>query len=136
MSHRHFPFVVLEIEAENLQRAGTFYSAIFGWSFAESDIEQGALEAELGGDQDTMVRVHLRPRDPLDGLAGRVRRAPQGDGHALCVHDLAPILAGIVAAGGQLIAGPVDVPGVGRRLYVRDTEGNEVAILEPSHNSH
>lgn len=130
--HRHFPFVVLEIEADNLRRAGTFYSTIFGWSFAESDIESGALEAELGGDHDTMVRVHLRPRDALDGLPAPLVRAA---GPALCVHDLAPILAGVVAAGGQLIAGPVDVPGVGRRLYVRDTEGNEIAILEPSHES-
>jgi len=133
MPHRHFPFVVLEIEADNLRRAGTFYSAIFGWSFADSDIEGGALEAELGGDHDTMVRVHLRARDPLTG-APPARQATQGP--ALCVHDLAPILAGIVAAGGQLIAGPIDVPGVGRRAYVRDTEGNEVALLEASHESH
>ena len=133
MSHRHFPFVVLEIEADNLRRAGTFYSSIFGWSFAESDIESGALEADLGGDHDTMVRVHLRARGPLHGLPVPLVRAT---GPELCVHDLAPILAGVVAAGGQLIAGPLDVPGVGRRLYVRDTEGNEVAILEPSHESH
>jgi len=132
MSHRHFPFVVLEIEADNLRRAGTFYSSIFGWSFTESDIERGALDADMGGDHDTMVRVHLRVRSPLGGLEAPAARSA---GPALCVHDLAPILAGVVAAGGQLIAGPVDVPGVGRRLYVRDTEGNEVAILEPSHES-
>ena len=136
MSHRHFPFVVLEIEAENLQRAGSFYSEIFGWSFTESAVELGALEADLGADHDTMVRVHLRPRDLLDGLAGPVRGALQGAGHSLCVHDLGPIVAGVVAAGGQLIAGPIEIPGLGRRLYVRDTEGNEVAILEPSHASH
>ena len=128
MSHRHFPFVVLEIEAENLQRARTFYASMFGWSFALSDVEAGALEAELGADQDTMVRVRLRPRNATGSAASASR-----EGHSVCVHDLAPILAGVVAAGGQLIAGPVDVPGVGRRLYVRDSEGNEVAILEPSH---
>jgi uncharacterized protein len=133
MSHRHFPFVVLEIEAENLQRAGAFYSTIFGWSFTESDVELGALEAELGGDHDTMVRVHLRTRDPLAPGLTLVGRAARGPDHSLCVHDLTPILAGVVAAGGQLISGPVDVPGLGRRLYVRDTEGNEVAIVEPAH---
>lgn len=135
MPHRHFPFVVLEIEADDLRRAGRFYTSIFGWSFVESDAEIGALEAVLGGDHDTMVRVHLRARDPLDGLAAPVARAAPGQGHSLCVRDLAPILAGVLAAGGQLIAGPVDVPGLGRRLYVRDTEGNEVAILEPSHHN-
>lgn len=135
MPHRHFPFVVLEIGAENLQRAGSFYSAVFGWSFSENPLEPGALEADLGADHDTMVRVHLRARDPLD-LVATAGRAARCDGHALWVRDLAPILAGIVAAGGQLIAGPVDVPGLGRRLYVRDTEGNEVAILEPLHPGH
>ena len=132
MPHRHFPFVVLEIGAENLQRAGAFYSSIFGWSFSMSPMEPGALEADLDADHDTMVRVHLRARDPLAGVPP-TGSAAQSDGHSLCVRDLAPILAGVVAAGGQLIAGPVDVPGLGRRLYVRDTEGNEVAILEPAH---
>ena len=135
MAHRHFPFVVLEIEAENLERAGSFYSAIFGWSFTESAMVPGALEAELGTDHDTMVRVHLRARDPVAGPGKASGPTVQRHGHSLCVDDLAPILAGVVAAGGQLIAGPVDVPGLGRRLYVRDTEGNEVAVLEPSHDS-
>jgi predicted enzyme related to lactoylglutathione lyase len=136
MPHRHFPFVVLEIEAENLQRAGSFYSTIFGWSFTESAIELGSLEADMGADHDTTVRVHLRARHPLPRLGAPIGRAAPAHAHSLCVHDLSPILAGVVAAGGQLIAGPVDVPGLGRRLYVRDTEGNEVAILEPSHESH
>ena len=57
MSHRHFPFVVLEIEAENLQRAASFYSAIFGWTFAHSVVQRGALDADLGADHDTTVRV-------------------------------------------------------------------------------
>jgi predicted enzyme related to lactoylglutathione lyase len=61
MAHRHFPFVVLEIEAENLQRAGSFYSAIFGWSFSASDAHARAVEAELDGDHDPVVRVHARP---------------------------------------------------------------------------
>lgn len=132
MSHRHFPFVVLEIEAENLQRAGSFYSRIFGWTFIESDMELGALEAPLGADHDTMVRVHLRTGDPLATGPTLRGRAPRGTGHSLCVHDLTPILAGVVAAGGQLISGPVDMPGLGRRAHVRDTEGNELAIIEPS----
>lgn len=130
MSDRHFPFVVLEIEADDLQRAVSFYSAIFGWSFTDSVVERGALDADLGGDHDTTVRVHLRARHPPPGPAAHRH------GHSLCVHELAPVMAGVVAAGGRLIAGPVDVPGLGRRLYVRDTEGNEVAILEPSHESH
>jgi predicted enzyme related to lactoylglutathione lyase len=34
------------------------------------------------------------------------------------------------------MAGPADVPGVGRRLHIRDTEGNDVSILEPAHERH
>lgn len=129
MPHRHFPFVVLEIEAEDPQRAASFYSAIFGWTFTDSVMERGARDADLGGDHDTTVRVHLRTRHRLPGPAAHRHE------HSLCVHDLAPILAGVVAAGGQLIAGPVHVPGLGRRLYLRDTEGNDLAILEPAHES-
>lgn len=135
MSHRQFPFVVLEIEADDLQRAASFYSAIFGWTFTDSVVERGALDADLGADHDTLVRVHLRARHRPAGPAARHRPAAPAHGHSLCVHDLASVMAGLVAAGGQLIAGPAHVPGLGRRLYVRDTEGNDVAILEPSHGT-
>ena len=133
MSHRHLPFVVLEIEADDLARARSFYSAVFGWSFADSAVEQGALEAEMGGDRDTVVRVHLRVRDPVAFQPSPIERAERRHSHFLCVHDLTPLLKSVVEAGGQLIAGPTEVPGLGSRLYILDTEDNEVAVLQPEH---
>ena len=130
---RHLPFVVLEIEAEDLERARSFYSAVFGWSFADSAVEKGALEAEMVGDHATVVRVHLRVRDPSVRPPTQIERASRRYGHFLCVHDLTSILHTVVEAGGRLVAGPTEVPGVGRRLYILDTEDNEVAVLEPAH---
>jgi predicted enzyme related to lactoylglutathione lyase len=51
------------------------------------------------------------------------------------VHDLTPLLKRIVEAGGQLVAGPTEIPGLGSRLYILDTEGNEVSVLQPEHAS-
>ncbi len=135
MSQRHFPFVVLEIEVDDLGRASSFYSAIFGWTFAESVAEHGALEAEILEDHDTMVRVHLRARDAVASPTSENEGSAHRYRHSLCVRDLEPILERVEEAGGRLISGPVDVPGLGRRLYIHDTEGNEVAILEPMHAS-
>jgi len=133
MPHRHLPFVVLEIEAEDVARARSFYSAVFGWSFVDSAAEPGALEAQMGGDDDTIVRVHLRARHPVATPPSQVERADRRHGHSLCVRDLASILKRVVEAGGQLVAGPTEVPGLGSRLYILDTEDNEVAILQPEH---
>jgi hypothetical protein len=135
MPHRHMPFVVLEIEADDLARARSFYSAVFGWSFADSAVEQGALEAEMGGDRDTVVRVHLREREPSSFPPSPIERAERRHSHFLCVHDLTPLLKRIVEAGGQLVAGPTEIPGLGSRLYILDTEGNEVSVLQPEHAS-
>lgn len=132
MPHHHLPFVVLEIEADNLERARSFYSAVFGWSFFDSAVEQGALEAEMGRDHDTVVRVHLRVRGPLVSPTSHIERAVPRHGHSLCVGNLTSILRTVVEAGGQLVAGPTEVPGLGRRLYILDSEDNEVAILEPA----
>jgi predicted enzyme related to lactoylglutathione lyase len=131
MPHRHLPFVVLEIEAENPARARSFYSAVFGWSFAESAVGQEALEAEMGRDRGTVVRVHLRVRDPAASSSSQRERTDRRPSHFLCVGDRTPLLKSVVAAGGQLVAGPSEVPGLGTRLYILDTEGNEVAVLQP-----
>lgn len=34
-------------------------------------------------------------------------------------------------AGGELLGEPMDIPGVGLYVSVRDTEGNRVAMLQP-----
>ena len=131
MLHRHLPLVVFEIEAEDIARARSFYSEVFRWSFVDSAVAQGALEAELGGDHGTMIRVHLRVRDPVAIPSSQIERAGRKRGHFFCVRDFVAILKSVVKAGGQLVAGPTEVPGLGIRLYILDTEGNEVAILQP-----
>lgn len=129
----HLPFVVLEIEADDLQRASDFYTCMFGWKFGASAAEPGALETEMTGDHDTRVRVHLRKRSPDAAAPARREDVLRTSGHSLCVHDLGSVLGRVLEAGGEVIAGPIEVQGLGRRLYVRDTEGNAFAVLEPIH---
>ena len=133
MMDRHFPIVILEIEADDLPRASAFYAGMFGWRFSEAGGQSGALEAELLEDHDTKVRVHLRQRGPGLKHLAQWEAAAQRHGHSICVRDLASVLGRVAKAGGQVIGGPVEVPGLGTRIHVRDTEGNEFAVLEPIH---
>jgi predicted enzyme related to lactoylglutathione lyase len=133
MPTRHLPFVVLELEADDLRRASTFYERALGWSFTQSAAEHGALEAEMLQDHDTMVRVHLRRRGAAVPQRAGTGRDDEAGKLFVCVPDLAQVVEQVAQAGGRLLDAPEHIPGLGRRVRFLDTEGNQVAVLEPLH---
>jgi hypothetical protein len=38
----------------------------------------------------------------------------------------------VTDAGGKIIWGPHDIPGIGKHAYFQDTEGNVVSMLQPA----
>ena len=49
------------------------------------------------------------------------------------VEDIAAAMARVVAAGGQVLGEPMDIPGVGAYVAFVDTEGNRHSMLKPLH---
>ena len=113
---RHFA-----INANDVQRAKTFYEGVFGWSFSPwgpPDFYQirNAGNGLLGALQE---RRDLRP-----GVSATSFETTFG------VDDLQATIAAIEAAGGKILMQPYRIEGVGELIYFEDPEGNLVGVMQ------
>ncbi len=113
---RHFA-----INADDVQRAKSFYKAIFGWRFdpwGPPDYYQvknagaGVLGA-LQGRRDLVPGVRMASFEASFG-----------------VEDLKATIAAIEAGGGRIVMQPYRIEGVGELIYFEDTEGNLVGAMQ------
>jgi len=49
----------------------------------------------------------------------------------IAVQDVAAAMKAVVAAGGQVLGEPIEIPGIGQYVSFADTEGNRVSLLQP-----
>jgi predicted enzyme related to lactoylglutathione lyase len=112
--------VHFEITADDLPRAVGFYRAAFGWE----------LSTWGGGDEYWLASTGEGPG--IDG-ALMARAYEQAVITTVGVDEpIEQVLARVTALGGEVLTAVGDIPGVGRHAYVRDTEGNVLALLEPA----
>jgi predicted enzyme related to lactoylglutathione lyase len=123
--------VHFEMPYENADRMKKFYESAFGWQTQTMGPEMGhyvlATTTETG--PDGMIKkpgainggFYEKPADP----------AAEGPSVVIAVTDLAASMRKITAEGGKLLGEPMDIPGVGQYVSIRDTEGNRVGVLQP-----
>ncbi|MBB4212557.1 hypothetical protein CCR85_13135 [Rhodothalassium salexigens] len=116
--------VHFEILADDLERAQKFYGDVFGWTF------------QAWGPPDFFLIHTPKSDDPgiVEGALAK-RTAPAGDGVngfrcTITVPDVAAVAARITEAGGTLLNEPMEIPTVGKVAAFKDSEGNEVAVME------
>ena len=113
---RHFA-----INADNVQRAKSFYEKVFGWTFS------------AWGPPD-----FYQVRNAGDGLMGALQgRRELQDGRrtnafetSFAVDDIRATLAAAEALGGKVLMQPFHIPGVGEVGYFEDTEGNICGVAQ------
>jgi uncharacterized protein len=109
----------VELPADDLDRAKRFYAAVAGWD-----------ASEMGGMPGYLV---FRTEEGHGGGIGK-----RGDtvGRTLRIYidvdKLEEAVAAAEANGGVSVEPPADVPGMGRFAVVRDPEGTEVGLWEPT----
>jgi uncharacterized protein len=132
--------VHFEIQADDLDRAQKFYSDSFGWTFQQMGPEVGNYVViktgpgpEAIGQPLTMENVGInggmmKRNAPLpeDG------KSPNSYTSIIGVANIDESIAKIDAAGGVPQTDKMDVPGVGKIRYYKDTEGNIFGIIEPA----
>ena len=112
--------VHFEIPFEDSERAATFYRDALGW--------------EVGGTADLPYRLVTAGPAGEPGADGAL--IARGDVHrspvlVVGVESLDDALARVEAAGGTVVQGRNEIPGVGWSAYVRDPEGNTIGLFEP-----
>lgn len=120
--------VHFEIQADDLDRARTFYSSVFGWRIEKW--EGGSMEY-------WMVMTAEKDSTELGingGLLPRPTKAPAKESGAnafVCtvqVEDFDAAAAKIAAAGGGVAMLKFAIPGMAWQGYFTDTEGNTFGI--------
>jgi predicted enzyme related to lactoylglutathione lyase len=102
----------VEFVSTDIAKSKQFYSAVFGWSFADYGPDYIAFQAAGAG------------------IDGGFRKGEAQIGSPLVVlyaSDLAATQEAIVAAGGSITVPTFDFPG-GRRFHFSDGAGNELAV--------
>ena len=115
---RHFA-----IHADDVERARTFYTAVFGWEF-EAYGPPGFYRIKTGTPDDPGIFGALQQRqEPLTGTGER------GFECTVSVDDLEEIRSRVVEAGGTITFPGHEIPGVGTLFQFEDTEGNRLCAM-------
>ena len=124
------PVVHFEMPYDDRERMARFYQDAFGWQTQMLGAEMGnyvlATTAESGPDGP------LRPGAINGGFSPRTHGSPASTPSVvIAVDDIAEAIARVRQAGGETLAEPMEIPGVGHYVPFLDSERNQVSMLQP-----
>jgi hypothetical protein len=122
--------VHFEIQADDVQRARSFYAAVFGWSFEDySEFTGSTYFGVVTGPEDHPgINGGLLPRPAPAPAAGQ---GVNGFACTIAIEDYDETERSILAAGGQVAQPKTALPGMAWQGYYLDTEGNTFGIHQP-----
>lgn len=130
MSNEMNPVVHFEMPAEDRNRMAGFYTKVFGWQTQMLGPEMGEYVLVTTTESD-----ENGPKNPGAINGGFFPKGPdtpaQHPSVVIAVDDIEASIKKVTNAGGKIISGPHDIPGVGQHAYFQDTEGNVVSMLQP-----
>lgn len=119
-----------EIHAEQPERCAQFYQQLFDWRFDRWGGEQEYWLITTGPDSQPGINGGMvRRRGPIDGSAVIA---------FVCTVDVADVDAMALKAGslgGQVVVPKMPIPGVGWLVYIKDSEGNIVGMMQADNNA-
>jgi predicted enzyme related to lactoylglutathione lyase len=116
-THTPGAFVWHELRTKDVAGAQPFYAALFGWTYAKSPVP---------GVDYHLIQLGERRVGGMFNSAGH--DFPSHWGSFVSVPDVDEAADLTKAAGGELCAGPEDIPGVGRFAMIQDPQGAFVAL--------
>ncbi|GAA1115225.1 VOC family protein [Nocardiopsis metallicus] len=125
-------FMWAELWTPSAQGARAFYGGLFGWEFEDVDLPGGQgrystiRPAGLGDDRYFGGIMGMDPAD-LPQTGGRADWHP-----VFHVTDCDAAVAGVRKAGGRVLMGPEDAPGVGRLAACSDSLSAGFVLLTPN----
>ena len=111
-------FVHVDIPAEDIERAASFYSRAFGWEVSR-----------LPGPMPYVLLTPARGDGPGAGISKR-EQASQAVMPVIDVASTDSAIESIVREGGVVVTPKTTIPGVGQLATFRDPEGNVLGVLE------
>ncbi len=130
---KSYPVVHFEMPAKDKKRVSDFYTNAFGWKMNQMGADMGnylmAQTAE-GTDEKGMNNT---PGTINGGFFDYKDEEGFKTPHlVISVDDLGINIEAVKSAGGEVLGEPMDIPGVGKYISFKDTEGNNVGMLQPN----
>jgi len=125
-----FTFTWDELLTQDQDDGAKFYAEVFGWGLEK-------LEMQDYGGYILLKRTGVKDEMGADKSAGGVAKAPPGVPVSfwlpyISVPSADDLVAKAKRLGGQVTAGPMDIPNVGRFATLLDPQNAAFAILQPS----
>ncbi len=125
------PVVHFEMPAGDKSRAKKFYEEAFGWEMQQMGADFG--DYLLANTTPTDPKT-TRPIEPGAINGGFFNKGEYGDVPHLVisVDNLEEAMEQVKKAGGTIDGEPSDIPGIGKFVMIKDSEGNRVGMLQPA----
>ena len=123
------PVVHFEMPYQDAARVSAFYQDTFGWKMLPLGAEMGEYVMAHASETDE----HNMVKNPgtINGGFYKKNSEAANTNIVIEVGDIETALQKVKGAGGEVMDGPMEIPGVGVYANIRDTEGNRVALLQP-----
>ena len=127
------PVVHFEMPAEDRKRMAKFYNRAFGWKMQMLGEDMGNYVLAT-----TAAEVDKKGRPKKTGIINggfytrSIDKPAQYPSVVIAVESIKRSMTKITKAGGEVLGEPMDIPGFGTYVSFYDTEGNRVAIMEPT----
>lgn len=123
------PVVHFEMPAKDKKRVKKFYETAFGWQMTELGPEMGNYMLAVTSETE---QPGMPPKNPGAINGGFFDYGANGSiPHlVISVDDLDKHMEIVKNAGGEIDGEAMDIPGIGRFVMLKDTEGNRVGMLQ------
>lgn len=127
------PVVHFEMPAVDRKRMAKFYTQSFGWQMQMLGEDMGNYVLAT-----TAAEVDKKGRPKKNGIINggffmKDKKKPaQYPSVVIAVDSIKRSMAKVNRAGGKVLGEPMEIPGFGMYVSFFDTEGNRVAIMEPT----
>lgn len=126
------PVIHFEMPYENHERLAAFYSKAFGWQLNKLGQEYGGYVTAMTAESD---QCGSKVPGTINGGFYDRNACPEGGNsgaHVVVrVQNINDAMQRVRDAGGKVLCDPMPIPNVGTFVAFLDTEGNNVAMLEP-----
>lgn len=124
------PVVHFEMPAQDRARAKKFYEGVFGWKMTQLGSTMG--DYLLAGTSPVDENNMPLNKGAING--GFFQKGDYGNvPHVvISVDNLAEHIKTVKSAGGEIQGEPMNIPGIGKFVMFKDTEGNRVGMLQPA----
>jgi predicted enzyme related to lactoylglutathione lyase len=114
-----------ELLTRDPETALVFYSKVFDWAFEPQEMPTGTYHVIAGGQYGGLGGIMAMPPEMPDEV-------PNHWVVYFMVSDIDATISAATVAGGRVVNGPMDIPGVGRSATLHDPAAGSFSLLQPA----